>query len=34
VYIPRDSVIDVKTASQAHNAEFSAEVDHLYPLQY
>jgi hypothetical protein len=34
VYIPRDMVIDVKTDSQADFAEFSAEVDRRYPLQY
>ena len=34
VYIPRDSQIEVKTSAQADIAEFSAEVDHRYPLQY
>ena len=33
IYIPRDSQIDVTTESQADIAEFSAEVDHCYPLQ-
>ena len=33
IYIPRDSQIDVTTESHADIAEFSAEVDHCYPLQ-
>jgi 5-deoxy-glucuronate isomerase len=33
IYIPRGSQIDVTTQSQADIAEFSAEVDHRYPLQ-
>ena len=33
IYIPRDSQIDVTTQNQADIAEFSAEVDHRYPLQ-
>jgi 5-deoxy-glucuronate isomerase len=34
LYIPRDSKIEVKTATQADIAEFSAEVAHRYPAQY
>ena len=34
IYIPRDSQIEVKTENQADVAEFSAEVEHEYPLQF
>lgn len=34
IYIPRDSQIEVKTETQADVAEFSAEVEHRYPLQF
>jgi len=33
IYIPRDSEIEVTTASEVDFAEFSADVDGLYPLQ-
>ena len=33
IYIPRDSQIEVRTQSQVDIAEFSADVDHPYPLQ-
>lgn len=33
IYIPRDSQIEVTTPSQVDFAEFSADVDNLYPLQ-
>ena len=33
IYIPRDSNIDVTTNSTVDFAEFSADVDHAYPLQ-
>jgi 5-deoxy-glucuronate isomerase len=33
IYIPRDSQIEVKTQSRADLAEFSADVEHRYPLQ-
>jgi 5-deoxy-glucuronate isomerase len=33
IYIPRDIQIDVTTESQADIAEFSADVEHRYPLQ-
>jgi 5-deoxy-glucuronate isomerase len=34
LYIPRDSQISVTTTSAVDIAEFSAPVDHEYPLQY
>src|SRR5690349_21216870 len=34
LYIPRDSQITVSTKSAVDVAEFSAPVDHKYPLQY
>ena len=34
IYIPRDSQIELKTENQADVAEFSAEVEHRYPLQF
>ena len=34
IYIPRDSQIEVKTAGQVDIAEFSAEVEQRYPLQF
>lgn len=34
LYIPRDSQIEVKSASEADIAEFSAEVKERYPLQF
>lgn len=34
IYIPRDSQIEVKTENGADIAEFSAEVEHPYPLQF
>jgi 5-deoxy-glucuronate isomerase len=33
IYIPRDSKIDVSTESQADIAEFSSDVEKLYPLK-
>jgi 5-deoxy-glucuronate isomerase len=33
IYIPRDSQIEVRTQSQVDIAEFSADVEHPYPLQ-
>jgi 5-deoxy-glucuronate isomerase len=33
VYIPRDSSIEVRTASNVDFAEFSSDVEKLYPLQ-
>lgn len=33
IYIPRDSSVQVATDSDADLAEFSAEVEHRYPLQ-
>jgi len=34
IYIPRDSQIELKTEDQADLAEFSAEVERRYPLQF
>jgi len=34
IYIPRDSSVEVSTDSKADLAEFSAEVDRRYPLQF
>ncbi len=34
IYIPRDSHVEVRTASSADIAEFSAEVAQRYPLRY
>jgi 5-deoxy-glucuronate isomerase len=34
IYIPRDSQIEVKTPGQVDLAEFSAEVEHHYPLKF
>jgi 5-deoxy-glucuronate isomerase len=34
IYIPRDSQIEVRAENQVDIAEFSAEVDHRYPLQF
>jgi len=34
IYIPRDSQMEVKTRSQVDIAEFSAEVEHRYPVQF
>ena len=33
IYIPRNSQIEVRTPGQADLAEFSADVEHRYPLQ-
>jgi 5-deoxy-glucuronate isomerase len=33
IYIPRDSTLTVTTKTSVDIAEFSADVDHLYPLQ-
>src|SRR5579859_3739732 len=33
IYIPRDSAVSSTTKSSVDIAEFSADVDHLYPLQ-
>jgi 5-deoxy-glucuronate isomerase len=33
IYIPRDSTVTVTTKTSVDVAEFSADVDHLYPLQ-
>jgi 5-deoxy-glucuronate isomerase len=33
IYIPRDSSVEVSTAANVDIAEFSADVDHRYPLQ-
>jgi 5-deoxy-glucuronate isomerase len=33
IYIPRDSQIEVRTQSRVDIAEFSADVEHRYPLQ-
>ncbi|MGB2655803.1 MAG: 5-deoxy-glucuronate isomerase, partial [Candidatus Acidiferrum sp.] len=33
IYIPRDSAVAVTTNSSVDIAEFSADVDNLYPLQ-
>jgi 5-deoxy-glucuronate isomerase len=34
IYIPRDSQLEVRTRDRADIAEFSAEVEHRYPLQF
>jgi 5-deoxy-glucuronate isomerase len=34
IYIPRDSQIEVRTSGQVDLAEFSAEVEHRYPIQF
>jgi 5-deoxy-glucuronate isomerase len=34
IYIPRDSDIEVKTQAQVDIAEFSADVEHRYPVQF
>jgi 5-deoxy-glucuronate isomerase len=34
IYIPRDSQIEVSTTSDIDFAEFSADVEHHYPLQF
>jgi 5-deoxy-glucuronate isomerase len=34
IYVPRDVTIEVRTQNQADIAEFSAEVDHHYPIQF
>lgn len=34
LYIPRDSHIEVRTTGRVDLAEFSAEVEHQYPLQF
>jgi len=34
IYIPRDSQVELKTENQTDVAEFSAEVEHGYPLQF
>src|SRR5947208_15586745 len=34
IYIPRDSEIEVTTDGKVDLAEFSAEVEHRYPLHY
>ena len=34
LYVPRESQIEVKTSGQVDIAEFSAEVEHRYPLQF
>jgi len=34
IYIPRDSQIELKAENRADLAEFSAEVEHRYPLQF
>jgi len=34
IYIPRDTQIEVKTDANADIAEFSADVEHRYPLQF
>jgi len=34
LYVPRDAQIEVKTSNQADVAEFSAEVDCRYPVQF
>ena len=33
IYIPRDSAVSIKTKTSVDIAEFSADVDNLYPLQ-
>ena len=33
IYVPRDSSVTITTNSSVDIAEFSADVDHLYPLQ-
>ncbi|HTQ59299.1 MAG TPA: 5-deoxy-glucuronate isomerase [Candidatus Solibacter sp.] len=33
VYVPRDSSVSITTSSSVDIAEFSSDVDHLYPLQ-
>jgi 5-deoxy-glucuronate isomerase len=33
IYIPRDSAVEVSTAGEVDIAEFSADVEHQYPLQ-
>src|SRR5262249_14708157 len=34
LYIPRDSSIEITTESNVDFAEFSADVDNVYPLQF
>jgi 5-deoxy-glucuronate isomerase len=34
IYIPRDTQIEVKTDAKADIAEFSADIEHRYPLQF
>src|ERR1700691_1077602 len=34
IYIPRDTQIEVKTDANTDIAEFSADVEHRYPLQF
>jgi len=34
IYIPRDSKVEVKTASSCDFAEFSCDAEHPYPLQF
>jgi 5-deoxy-glucuronate isomerase len=34
IYIPRETKVDVTTASQVDFAEFSSDVDNSYPLQF
>ena len=34
IYIPRDSQIEAQMLGHADIAEFSAEVEHRYPLQF
>ena len=33
IYIPRDSTVEIRTETNVDFAEFSADVEHLYPLQ-
>src|SRR5437867_3835484 len=33
IYIPRDSQVEVTTSSEVDFAEFSADVEHAYPLK-
>ncbi len=33
IYIPRDSTVEIRTETDVDFAEFSADVEHLYPLQ-
>jgi 5-deoxy-glucuronate isomerase len=33
IYIPRDSTVNIRTETNVDFAEFSADVEHLYPLQ-